>query len=598
MLRKPLDILQNTFGYPQFRGAQSEIIDHVLGNRDALVLMPTGGGKSLCYQIPALIFEGLTVVISPLIALMQNQVMALRELGVEAAALNSGMPLLDRQRVIEDVQANKVKLLYIAPERLFADGFFDLLKKIQVSLFAIDEAHCVSQWGHDFRPEYLRLSALHEIFPNVPRIALTATADSATQNDIQERLNLTYGRTFKSSFDRPNIQYHVTTKNNAVSQLLSFITSQHKSDAGIVYCMSRKKVESISEKLNTHGFKSLPYHAGLNTEERARNQEVFLKEDGIIMVATIAFGMGIDKPDVRFVAHLDLPKNLEAYYQETGRAGRDGLPADAWMTYGQQDIAKVRNLLGTNQSRAQLAIEHQKFNALLSYCENLKCRRKYLLKYFDEKSDDCGNCDNCLTKPETIDTTEEARLALSAIFRTGQLYGATHIIDVLLGNETDKVSTASHNSLALFGKGKHKTKQEWQAILRQLLAKDYVLQDMENFGSLKLTEACRPLLKGEETFVSRKLYMSKLKTSSMGTPSSVVFNNDEDNSLFSKLKELRLELARKANIPPYVIFHDKTLIEMVFNRPTTLDELSGIQGVGTTKRDKYGNLFLNQILQN
>ncbi len=595
MLSKPLDILQDTFGYPSFRGSQAEVIDHVLSNRDALVLMPTGGGKSLCYQVPALVFEGLSIVVSPLIALMQNQVMALQQLGIEAAAINSSQTPEERQAVFEGLNSKRIKLLYVAPERLFADGFIDLLKKLDISLFAIDEAHCVSQWGHDFRPEYLRLSVLHEIFPNVPRIALTATADGPTQKDIVERLKLEYGKIFKASFDRPNIQYQITAKNNAFSQLENFISFNHKSDSGIVYCMSRKKVENICDKLVAKGFKALPYHAGLPSEVRERNQEQFIKDDAVIMVATIAFGMGIDKPDVRFVAHLDLPKNLEAYYQETGRAGRDGLPATAWLTYGQQDIAKIRNLINGNQPAAQLKIEQQKFNALLGYCESLTCRRQILLKYFEETSEPCGNCDNCQTSPETIDSTEPARMALSAIYRTGQIFGSGHIIDVLMGAETEKVTSNGHSNLSVFGKGKDKSKYEWQSLFRQLIAKDYIFQDLENYNSLKLTENCRDLLKGNETLISRKS-APKAKTRA-ATRSELVFKNDTDKSLFEKLKQVRLELAKDANIPPYVIFHDKTLIEMVFQRPSSIEELSSIQGVGSSKRAKYGDIFLHHILQ-
>lgn len=595
MLAEPLDILQNIFGYPAFRGDQAEVIDHVLGNRDALVLMPTGGGKSLCYQVPALMFEGLTIVVSPLIALMQNQVEALLELGIPAAAYNSGISLQEQRRIMQQLQTKEIKLLYVAPERLFAEGFVEQLKKLDISLFAIDEAHCVSQWGHDFRPEYLRLSVLHELFPNVPRVALTATADAPTQKDIIERLNLSYGRVFKSSFDRPNIQYQIVPKENGFTQLDQFIQSNHKDDAGIVYCMSRKKVESIAEKLAARGYKALPYHAGLPSEVRERNQQRFIKDDGIIIVATIAFGMGIDKPDVRFVAHLDLPKNLEAYYQETGRAGRDGLAATAWLSFGQQDIAKIRSLLNTNQAENQLRIERQKFNALLGYCESLTCRRKILLTYFGEASEPCGNCDNCLVAPETVDTTEAARLALSAIYRTDQLFGSNHIIDVLMGADTDKIRSNGHDKLALFGKGKDMPRQEWQSILRQLSAKEYVSQDIEGYGGLKLTDFCRDLLKGNEQFVSRKYVKGRKK--GISRSADVVFKNDADQSLFNQLRAVRLELAKSANIPPYVIFHDKTLLEMVFQRPQNIEDLATIQGIGTSKREKYGDIFLQHILQ-
>jgi len=593
MSRDPSHILQSVFGYPEFRGDQFAIIEHVLNKRDALVLMPTGGGKSLCYQVPALCMNGLTIVISPLIALMQNQVEALRQLGVQAAALNSSHSMEEQSTIREALKKGEISLLYIAPERLFAAGFVDFLSSLEVALFAIDEAHCVSQWGHDFRPEYLKLSVLHELFPNVPRIALTATADTPTQKDIIERLNLEYGRVFNSGFDRPNIQYRITEKKNAYTQLISFIKSTHSADSGIIYCMSRRKVEQVAEKLCQDGFTALPYHAGLTPDTRFQNQERFLKEDKIIMVATIAFGMGIDKPDVRFVAHLDLPKNLEAYYQETGRAGRDGMPATAWLAFGHQDIVKIRQLLGENLSQEQRQIEHQKFTALLGYCETIECRRRVLLDYFGEKRDEnCGNCDNCLTPADIHDVTEPARLALSCMYRTGQMYGVGHIIDVLLGADTDKVKNAGHDQLPLYGKGSDLKRPEWQSLIRQLLSLGYISTDLEGYGSLKLQEKCRLLLKGEEKFAVRK-FDHKKKGSARSK--EILLQDPEEAALFDKLRALRLELAKSQNIPPYVIFHDKTLLEMVQARPRSLAEFGLIQGVGGVKTEKYGPLFLELL---
>ncbi|OUR80221.1 ATP-dependent DNA helicase RecQ [Alphaproteobacteria bacterium 46_93_T64] len=594
MSRNPSHILQSVFGYPEFRGQQAAVIDHVLSKRDALVLMPTGGGKSLCYQVPALCLDGITVVISPLIALMQNQVDALRELDVEAAALNSTCSPQMQKEIFTKMRDGSLKLLYIAPERLFSDGFLDFLSGFDVSLFAIDEAHCVSQWGHDFRPEYLRLSILHEAFPHTPRIALTATADAPTQKDIIGRLNLEYGEVFKSSFDRPNIQYHITPKQNGVTQLLSFIKNSHPNDAGIVYCLSRRRVDTIAEKLVAKGHKALPYHAGLPAEVRAANQERFIKEEGIIMVATIAFGMGIDKPDVRFVAHLDLPKNMEAYYQETGRAGRDGLTATAWLAFGQQDIAKIRQLLSNNLSENQTRIERQKFNALLAYCETLGCRRQVLLSYFGETFGACGNCDNCLTPPVVTDGTEAAQMALSCIYRTGQCFGSGHIIDILMGVDTDKVKNAGHDNLPLYGKGSSYSRPDWQAFIRQLLSLDYISQDIEGFGGLSLNEKCRPLLRGEEAFSTRKYVPHKKQN---GRAKTVAPDNPIDAALFNELKALRLEIAKAANIPPYVVFHDKTLLEMVNLKPGTLNSLSEIQGIGDSKLEKYGKQFLNLLKQ-
>ncbi|WP_169569640.1 DNA helicase RecQ [Sneathiella limimaris] len=593
MLREPHQILQDVFGYPEFRGNQEAVIHHVMQGRDALVLMPTGGGKSLCYQIPALAMDGLTVVISPLIALMQNQVETLNELGITAAAYNSGTTPEHRAQIHQDLKEKRLKLLYLAPERFSAPGFIEFLKTLHINLFAIDEAHCISQWGHDFRPEYLKLNKLHDLFPHIPRLALTATADQQTEKDIIDRLNLGYGTVFRASFDRPNIQYRITAKQNGVRQLVDFIQSEHPNDSGIIYCMSRKKTESIAEKLKEKGFDALPYHAGLSPELREKHQQAFIKSEKVIMVATIAFGMGIDKPDVRFVAHLDLPKNLEAYYQETGRAGRDGLPATAWLAFGTQDIFKVRNLMNLNQPQDQLQAERHKFNALLSYCEALDCRRIHLLSYFGEQSEACGNCDNCLSPPETEDTTEAAQQALSVIYRTGQLFGVTHLIEVLLGNETDKIKEFDHDKLAVFGVGKDKSRQQWQALFRQLVSKDFVAQDTDGYGGLSLNENCRSLLRGEEKFFSRK--QPYLKQSGGKDRKQVQFKSDADQSLFENLRALRGRLAKAADIPPYIIFHDKTLLELVFQRPQNLQQLSRIPGIGKNKQEKYGEVFLELL---
>jgi ATP-dependent DNA helicase RecQ len=592
----PLSVLTEIFGYPVFRGQQEQVINHVLAKRDALVLMPTGGGKSLCYQIPALCMEGLAVVISPLIALMQNQVESLQQLGISAAALNSSFSREEQDAVKKSISNGELKLLYIAPERLFAAGFIDLLSQCNVSLFAIDEAHCVSQWGHDFRPEYLNLNVLSKRFSNVPRIALTATADAPTEKDIIERLGLQYGKTFKSGFDRPNIFYRLTNKTGGTAQLLTFIEEEHPENAGIIYCMSRKKVEQIAEKVTLSGRVALPYHAGLPAETRKATQSRFLKEDAVIIVATIAFGMGIDKPDVRFVAHMDLPKNMEAYYQETGRAGRDGLPADAWLAYGLQDVAKLKSLMqNPEKSKQQQNLDHRKLDSLLQFCESAMCRRQMLLKYFGEDAPPkCGNCDNCNSPPAMFDATEPAQMAFSCIYRTGEIFGAGHIIDILLGLKTDKIKNFGHEHLKTFGMGNDWKRPEWQSILRQLLALGMLNVDTEGYGGLSLNEACRPVLKGDEKLQLKKVVASKRKAQSKSEKQKV-FASKEEEDLFSFLKKIRLTLAKEQNVPPYVIFHDKTLLEIVQFKPKTLSAFGELSGVGASKKSKYGQQFLDAI---
>jgi len=596
MSQDPVHYLTDIFGYPAFRGQQEKIITHILAKRDALVLMPTGGGKSLCYQIPALCLEGVAVVISPLIALMQNQVEALQQLGVAAAFLNSSQSAEEQFAVKKALLADKLKMLYIAPERLFAGGFMELLGRCEISLFAIDEAHCVSQWGHDFRPEYLKLAILKERFANIPRLALTATADTPTEKDIIERLGLNYGEIFRDGFDRPNICYRLTDKTGGAAQLLSFIQTDHSENAGIVYCMSRKKVEQTAAKISATGRIALPYHAGLGAEVRRNAQSRFLKEDAVIIVATIAFGMGIDKPDVRFVAHLDLPKNMEAYYQETGRAGRDGLPADAWLAYGLQDVAKLKSLMHNPEKDAhQQKMDRGKLDKLLQFCESAQCRRHMILKYFGEDPPpQCGNCDNCLTPPALFDATEAAQMALSCIYRTGEMFGAGHITDILLGAETDKIAKFGHATFKTYGLGTAYSRADWQSIFRQMLALGLIDVDTEGYGGLSLNETCRPILKGEQGLELKKL-TSPQKMKKSGKRSSLNFNSKEEEALFTLLKSTRLNLAKEQNVPPYVIFHDKTLAEMAQLKPQTLNAFGELSGVGASKKEKYGQHFLEII---
>jgi len=588
---RALHVLETIFGYPAFRGQQAEIVDVVTRGGDALVLMPTGGGKSLCYQIPALLRDGVGVVVSPLIALMQDQVDALAEVGVRAAFLNSTQSFDEALQIEKRLRNGDLDLLYVAPERLMTPRCMALLESAKIALFAIDEAHCVSQWGHDFRPEYIQLSVLHERFPEVPRIALTATADQQTREEIIRRLQLENARMFVSSFDRPNIRYQIVEKANGRKQLLDFIRSEHAGDAGVVYCLSRKKVEETAEFLNEHGINALAYHAGMETAVRSRNQARFLREDGIVMVATIAFGMGIDKPDVRFVAHLDLPKSIEGYYQETGRAGRDGLPASAWMAYGLQDVVQQRRMIDESEADDNFKrVQSAKLDAMLGLCETLHCRRVRLLDYFGQASAPCGNCDTCMNPPGAYDATVDVQKLLSAIYRVDQRYGAMHVLDVLRGIDSDKVRERGHDRLSAFGVGSDRSEAEWRAILRQVIALGYVSVDHEGFGVLKLTETARPVLKGSES-VQLRVYQKPIKSRrTAGKPKGFaeVDLSPAEQVVFEKLRWWRMESARKHNVPAYVIFHDATMREIAKVQPQSMNDLRGIVGIGEKKLETYG----------
>ena len=609
----PRAVLQEVFGYGAFRGLQEDVIGHVSGGGSAVVLMPTGGGKSLCYQVPAIVRQraghGVAVVVSPLIALMHDQVGALEEVGVHAAFLNSTLTAEEARNVEREMTSARLTLLYAAPERVTTGRFLALLDDLhawgKLSLFAIDEAHCVSQWGHDFREEYLALSVLHERYPDVPRIALTATADEHTRADIIERLQLADARLFVASFDRPNIRYAIVEKDgNPRSQLLRFLRDEHAGDAGIVYCQSRKKVEETADWLDGEGIAALPYHAGLDAGTRQRNQDRFLEEEPLVMVATIAFGMGIDKPDVRFVAHLDLPKNIEAYYQETGRAGRDGEPADAWLAYGLQDVVNQRRMIDESPAADEFKrVQRGKLDALLALCEAHDCRRVRLLAYFGESSKPCGNCDNCLTPPQTWDATEAARKALSGIYRfhqrRGQRFGAVHLIDVLLGKLTDKVTQFEHQHLSTFGIGADLSELQWRAVLRQLVALGHVSAEGE-FNTLVLAESAKAVLKGEVQMLLRvpveKSPRSRARRgAAAGAKPAPADMDTAAQARFAALKAWRAGIAREHKLPAYVVFHDATLAEMARRQPATLEQLGGISGVGEKKLEAYGEAILRVL---
>jgi ATP-dependent DNA helicase RecQ len=594
-MSQALEILQHTFGYENFRGDQAAIIDEVIAGRDALVLMPTGGGKSLCYQIPALIRPGVGIIVSPLIALMKDQVNALLQLDIRAAYLNSTLPYDEVETIEAGLLAGEYDLVYFAPERLLQDRTLQLLERLEIALFAIDEAHCVSQWGHDFRVDYLQLNILHERFPDIPRIALTATADDRTRKEIITRLQLEQGKQFIDSFDRPNIHYRITRKDNPRSQLFKFLQSEHKGDAGIVYCLSRKKTEQTADWLTNQGLTALPYHAGLPGNTRNAHQERFLNEEAVIIVATIAFGMGIDKPDVRFVAHLDLPKSIEAYYQETGRAGRDGLPATAWMAYGLEDVVKLRLMAESSlAAESHKTLERHKLDAMLGFCEISSCRRHAMLKYFAEDSPEhCGNCDTCLQPVETWDATNAAQRALSCVYRTKQMFGVVHLIDVLLGKDNIKIQNFGHQQLSTYGIGKDLGKDAWRSVFRQLIAKGYLTVDPAGHGSLQLTESSKPVLKGEAHVTFRK-EIAKSKVSTISPRNTIIA--DEDQDLWQALKACRTDLAKAQGVPPYIIFNDATLKEFIDHRPNTPEQLLGLKGVGESKLEKYGEQFL-QVLR-
>lgn len=591
--QEPLSILQTVFGYEQFRQQQEDIITHVVDGQSCFVLMPTGSGKSLCYQIPAMCRDGVAIVISPLIALMEDQVTSLRQLGVRAATLNSSLPPEDIRAVYRDLYDGNLDLLYLSPERLQIPDFLDKLDQIPLALIAIDEAHCISQWGHDFRPEYRQISGLRQRYPNVPCIALTATADEPTRRDIMAQLGL--DKIFLSGFDRPNIRYEVSVKDAPKTQLLKFLKTRDRDESGIIYCLSKRKVDATAAMLREEGYEALPYHAGLDASVRSLHQGRFIKEEGIIIVATIAFGMGINKPNVRFVGHLDLPKNIEAYYQETGRAGRDGLPSVAWMVYGMQDVAQLRSMIDSSDSpEQQKLLEIRKLNAFLGFCETVRCRRQVLLGYFGDGCQPCGNCDTCLSPPQAMDGTVAAQKLLSCIARTKENFGAVYVIEVLMGKEDERIQRNGHDQISTFGIGKEHSLKEWQSIVRQLVSHGLLQVDMEHHGIIRITnEGVRFLKEKKEIQLRidpRPIESSKraLRAQSAGAELS-----EADQTLYKKLKALRLIIAKDQNLPPYVIFHDRTLIEMAVYKPKTLEDMGHINGVGQSKLERYGQSFLS-----
>jgi len=592
----PLAVLRRVFGYPSFRGQQQGIIDHVVAGGDAIVLMPTGGGKSLCYQLPALLRPGLGVVVSPLIALMKDQVDALRQAGVRAAALNSALPPGEAGAVERAACDGSLDLLYVSPERLMMPHCLELLQRCRIALFAIDEAHCISQWGHDFRRDYQALGVLKQSFPDVPLMALTATADGPTRRDIAERLHLEEARVFAAGYDRPNLFYRVVPKHNARDDLLRFLDEEHPGDAGIVYCLTRRAVEETATWLNQRGREALPYHAGLSAETRTQHQDRFLREEGVVIVATVAFGMGIDKPNVRFVVHLDAPKNLEAYYQETGRAGRDGLPADAWMTYGIADVMNLRRLVEAGDlSEQQRRIERQKSEALIGFCETISCRRQALLGYFGERDHPpCGNCDNCRNPVDSWDGTVAAQKTLSAVYRTGQRFGAHHLVDILVGNPTERVLSLGHDRLKTFGVGTELAKSGWLSVIRQLIAQGFLLPDPDGHGGLTLAPSAGNVLCGRRELRFRHEAPRERATrrKSAAKPASGLALDPAAQTLWVALRAWRLSEARRQELPPYVIFHDATLVEVARRRPASLGALADIPGIGRSKLDRYGAAVL------
>ncbi len=591
---KAKKVLKDVFGYSEFRHHQEKIIDTVLKRKsDVLVLMPTGGGKSICYQIPSLIMDGTGIVISPLIALMQDQVEALQQRGIKAAFINSSQTVKQNNEIKRQLHDNELDILYLSPERLLKDETLDLLASIEISLFAIDEAHCVSEWGHDFRRVYQELKILSEKFPDVPKIALTATADDKIKNEIVKQLILKKAKIYINSFDRPNIKYEIIEREGGHQQLWTFIKKNHPQDAGIVYCLSRKKVEATADFLNKKGRKALPYHAGMGSAKRAEYQKRFLMEESVIIVATIAFGMGIDKPDVRFVAHFSLPKNIESYYQETGRAGRDGLPSNAWMAYGYQDVVLLRQFItGSNAEDAHKNVLHNKLDSLIDLCEQSSCRRQTILGYFGEQlKEPCGNCDNCINPPEKIDVTESAQKALSAVHRTGQRFGMMYLIDVLTGKDDERIRKNGHDKLKIFGIGDAETKTCWRTIFRQLITHQHLYVDEDQFNALTLTDKCRPLLKGEEKFFIKKQNKNEPKPIIEKNPKAQYELKNYDKPLWQALKDLRTELATEQGVPPYIIFSDASMLQMVRTRPADKDQFKYITGVGEFKSEKYGDKF-------